>query len=55
MDKETFECAWCKEAGLDPDEYTYPMDEAGGYDTTTDKKICENCADEARDSANFDI
>ena len=45
--KETFECPWCKAGGLSRKEYTYPIEEAGGWDAETEKEICEGCADAA--------
>lgn len=50
----TFECAWCKEAGCDLDEYTFPLDELGGHDKKTGQYICQPCRDEASDGANFE-
>lgn len=44
--KKTFECYWCKEyARFSKGEYTYPIDQIGGYDNDTGKPICEGCAD----------
>ena len=42
----TFECGWCKEAGLSTAEYTHQGSPAG--QTKDGRDLCEDCADEAR-------
>jgi hypothetical protein len=45
MADETFECYWCKISGAcTKEEYTYPIDEIGGYDKETENPICQECA-----------
>lgn len=44
--RKTFECAWCMIAFPDePEKYTYPIDEHGGYDAETGLPICRDCTD----------
>ena len=50
---DTFMCAWCKNGGCDPDEYTRPIDEIGGFDKDTGEPICEDCADAAQEELVF--
>jgi hypothetical protein len=46
---ETFECAWCLEAGEgDPARYVHPMNDLAGY-TDTAQPICVWCADGAEE------
>ena len=46
---EVFECTWCREANVEPTEYTFSASEFGGYDKTSGLPICENCANAAQE------
>lgn len=41
---ETFECEWCKEADLAPDEYTHPVSELDEALSEQSLKVCKECA-----------
>jgi hypothetical protein len=43
--QDSFECVWCKKAGLSPEEYTREPQYYGGYDNATGLPICEDCRD----------
>ena len=49
-DRITFECMWCKEAGVTPEEYTYFISEL--CITVDGEEICENCCDTAKELLN---
>lgn len=41
-----FECAWCRDHWkLQPEEYTFKINELGGHCKDTGLPICEGCAD----------
>ena len=45
-----FECAWCKDGGCEPEEYVRRDDQLGAV-LEAGVKICQECADAAREEA----
>lgn len=59
-----FECVWCREAEEisaeigktepQPEVYTFPPEQFGGWDKNSKKPICEYCADAAQEEMQWD-
>lgn len=47
VSKITKTCYWCEIAGIPDKENTYPVNEPGGFDASSGRWICEDCADQA--------